>query len=385
MYISIVVARTPTVRQPVVCRVGSRLGSFGLGKEVSMLRPLSAFRPRSQAFTLIELLVVIAIIAILIGILLPGLGQARKIGKSTEEQARLKDTSTGYLTYANDFKESFMPAYIHWAWSHAAGFGDPNYQKKVDMRGRDFEDRVIEGYGSKSWPWRFYSWIKPDMRMLVIDKNIFANFMARPGATSIGTDGPTGRPATDPSSTTREGAFAWHSAWGINGVYVGGHHMHGAFTSSSGYQGTSGPLGEFFVTRVSQVHFPTKLITMASSRRRDVALSGFGSSGDGAGTIIPGSYEILPPRVYPTGRLTPSVPGRGSPANAGGGWSSTSDKWDPKAAPSTWGYLDMRHFEKGAVATVDGHVEMLGLDKLRDSTRWANQASGPTWSHPPAR
>jgi prepilin-type N-terminal cleavage/methylation domain-containing protein len=60
---------------------------------------------RSRAFTLIELLVVIAIIALLIGILLPALGQMRQAGRKALCVSNLKQYSIAYANYATDFKD----------------------------------------------------------------------------------------------------------------------------------------------------------------------------------------------------------------------------------------------------------------------------------------
>ena len=64
-------------------------------------RPTRA--PSRLGFTLIELLVVIAIIALLIGILLPALGEARRAGRLAVAQSNMKQTGVATNTYAADF------------------------------------------------------------------------------------------------------------------------------------------------------------------------------------------------------------------------------------------------------------------------------------------
>lgn len=84
---------------------------------------------RVRGFTLIELLVVIAIIALLIGILLPALGGARRSGRRVACESNLSQLGKAHATYQVDFQNRIA------GYSWTAG---KNYQDEYsDLKGAD--------------------------------------------------------------------------------------------------------------------------------------------------------------------------------------------------------------------------------------------------------
>ena len=62
---------------------------------------------KREHFTLIELLIVIAVIAILAAMLLPALGNARRLAKSITCTANLRQIVMASNFYLSDYKEFF--------------------------------------------------------------------------------------------------------------------------------------------------------------------------------------------------------------------------------------------------------------------------------------
>lgn len=100
-------------------------------------------REQNRAFTLIELLVVISIIALLVGILLPALGAARRTAKRAVCASNLKQVGLIWEMYAIDH-DGFYPT-SGWPEAHPTKLG--NWTRLRDTTRDEFEEG---DYGTQS-------------------------------------------------------------------------------------------------------------------------------------------------------------------------------------------------------------------------------------------
>ena len=103
-----------------------------------------------QKFTLIELLVVIAIIAILAGMLLPALNNARQRGYAAKCTGNMKQLATGLLLYADDNDGWSFVFYGNSKTSHTykfiKHFGENQYLGKIDTTAFDSQTSSLSKY-----------------------------------------------------------------------------------------------------------------------------------------------------------------------------------------------------------------------------------------------
>ncbi len=121
-----------------------------------------------NGFTLIELLVVISIIALLVGILLPALGAARKSAQNSVCLSNVRQMAVAAVSYLNDYEYKFYefqggPTYLReWSQGGEPAVGVPNDIRPLNLYVGDNREvfHCPLDRGRNAGP---YSAIEPDM------------------------------------------------------------------------------------------------------------------------------------------------------------------------------------------------------------------------------
>jgi prepilin-type N-terminal cleavage/methylation domain-containing protein len=287
-----------------------------------MNRPSHNSKKRS-AFTLVELLVVTAIIAVLMAILAPVVGKARRAAQQAGVVSDLRQMITGYTMYHQANKGALL-------WGYPP---DKVYGVRItatDMRsGLTFTHPI-----STRYPWRLAPYVGNIWAIIHNGENLPAIPMAGD------------EPAT---ATSKAYKLSVSPTVGLNAIFVGGQKDYG------GFPGGRPLFGKHIAFRASEVRRPTQLIIFAESRATLVTAPGPSDGGDA------GLHYLTPPRF------------------GGQRWTVANGRFVIKTTGTDVGLPAGRYGERTVTAMFDGHVETLLPSELEDMRRWCTRADRPDW------
>jgi len=179
----------------------------------------------------------------------------------------------------------------------------------------DRGDALAPAEAANRWPWRLMAYIQYGLRGTIL-VNERANAMA------------------DRDQDMWAYKVSVYPSLGLNMYNVGGDKE----VPSMNMPG--------YIERITQSRHSTRLIVFASARG-DAATHGYFK-------VVPPVYKL---KTWPSPQRWPAHP------------------YNEADSADKWGYVHPRWQGRATVACLDGHVETLSLDELRDMTRWAEPAA----------
>lgn len=291
--------------------------------------------PIARGFTLIELLVVIAIIALLIGILLPALGNARVTAQAVREQSGMRQTMLAYSMYADDNRGGLLVGYPNGTiWNEMVERGtDP----------RDFNGNPLGSPIGKRYPWRLISYFDGNFEGLYQDPNVVQALADAEGVVSGAA-----------ADAGMRYVISLYPSFGLNSHFMGG----GATGDDTAFSPSGRRLfGKFYSSKNFEVRRTSNQMVFSSAREFPIA-----PPLDEVG-LIEGYFQVTPPNLY-------SFNGRR--------WSESYEEQAEQPGNSS-GFVSLRYNGKGIAGMLDGHAEQWGWEEFNDMQHWSDRATSADW------
>jgi prepilin-type N-terminal cleavage/methylation domain-containing protein/prepilin-type processing-associated H-X9-DG protein len=305
--------------------------------------------PQRRGFTLLETLVVMAIIAVLIGLLAPALGGAKRRAFKSAEMNRIKNVGHAWMLYAQNQNDAVVPGYLSAQVQNeplmgvSRGWGVT--YKYPDNSAIPLNATNLTG----PWTWRLLSYLSYDHGCI---------------------HGHLSEAVQDKITLVTEGvSVPYEPGFGYNGYYIGGwwdmENIEGVLTPRYRYYNhcnaaqTRQPIS--VPQSISQITRSSEMLTFCSS-------SLFASGGSKAKLPgdIKGFHLVMPPMMEQTQRWRP---------NAGDMLGAVDVLVGNTAAPIG------RYTGAMAVLYADGHVDQQGYNALNDQRLWINSADTADYGH----
>ncbi len=284
-------------------------------------------RPISRrGFTLVELLVVISIVALLIAILLPGLGRARGMATLAREESSARQLVGAYQEYASANQDQLMIGY-------KAGLG---------ARDEFNQPIALQQYSTAAatgrYPWRLAPYLDYAFGAFVPD--------------GAALDALRELPRDEFIYAVSEGP-----RFGLNTTFLGGDANEYGFDAQASK--AWGP--NWVVRKATLASRPSNLIVFATATRQH----DFTSISTGQVIAHDGFFRVRSP--YFLDRRWAEAP---------------PSERDARLRSATIGNVHFAALGRAVVGFLDGHAEALDWEGMQDMRRWSDQADRPDWTLP---